>query len=407
MSKKRSGIRHRQVTQLEPSRRASTIAAVFGFLLFGALAAAVFLYRTPEWPDEWRFDPPPPDRWVLVAGGVLAGLALLCLLSAIVNGRRWRLARRIERWSNDPRLTAHLPAPEAIAPPSPPPSAVSVPPLTIDVVTARKLPKPRVDCRRVTSDANIFGRPPLRIAYLRLFENRPRTRTFVEGAWRELGRVYFLRSAGSVTPKEFKQLGRGGDVAGMFITSRQQLVAELERPERPPLGKGRHVFQDVGPSAVKVRDRYGCYPMTSLLCHGSFWKEAVDVLLERVDLVALDLSGLRERNEATRYELQRVIDRFPVERLVLLVDEQSNRKWLEVQIRDVWSRMTAGSPNAVGGPRRVLLAITDRMVRSQSTTTTSGPNGTTTTSGPVQVRLVARRKESRRLVAVAQDRIAS
>jgi hypothetical protein len=405
MSKKRPGLRHREVTQLEPSRGAATAGAVFGFLVFAALAAAVFGYRTSRWPEEWRFDPPPPDRWVLVAGGVLAGLSAICLIGVVVNGRRWRLGRRIERWSNDPRLAAHLPAPD-LSPPAPSPAG-PVPALTIDVVSARKLPKPSAGCRRVSVDANVCGRPPLRIAYLRLFENRPRTRTFVEGAWREFGRVYFLRSAGSVTPKEFKQLERTGDVRSMFITSRPQLVAELERPDRPPLPKGRHAFQDVGPATVRVRDRYGCYPMTSLLCHGSFWKEAVDVLLERVDLVALDLSGLRERNQATRYELQRVIDRVPVERLVLLIDEQSNRKWLEVQIRDVWTRMAAGSPNAAGTSRHVLLAITDHIVRSQSTTTHSGPNGTTTTSGPVQVRLVARRKDSRRLVAMAQDRIAS
>jgi hypothetical protein len=148
--------------------------------------------------------------------------------------------------------------------------------------------------------------------------------------------------------------------------------------------------------------------MTALLCHGSFWKEAVDVLLEWVDLVALDLSGLRPQNEATRYELQRVLDRFPVERIVLLVDEQSNRRWLETQIQDAWSRMAPGSPNAVGHPRRVLVAITDRIVRTQSTTTSTGPTGqTTTTTGPVQVRLVARRADSRRLVAMAQERISA
>jgi hypothetical protein len=394
------------VTQLEPSRRAATVGALFGLLVFGVLAGAVLAYRTDQWPEEWRLDNPPPDGVVLIAAGVLGLFALLCLISAMVNGRRWRLARRIERWSNDPQLAACLPPSE---PPAPTPLAAVAPPrLDIDVVQARKLPKPAAGRRRVTAQANVYGAAPLRIAYLRLFENRPRTRTFVEGAWREFGRVYLLRSASSVTPKEFRELKRRANVADIFITSRAQLVRELGASERPPLGKGRHAFRDIGPSTLRVRDRYGCYPMTALLCHGSFWKEAVDVLLEWVDLVALDLSGLRPQNEATRYELQRVLDRFPVERIVLLVDEQSNRRWLETQIQDAWSRMAPGSPNAVGHPRRVLVAITDRIVRTQSTTTSTGPTGqTTTTTGPVQVRLVARRADSRRLVAMAQERISA
>jgi hypothetical protein len=405
MSGKRPGLRHGEVTHLEPSRRAATVGALLGLVVFGALATAALGYRTDRWPDEWRLPSPPPDRFVLIAAAVLGAFALLCLISVVVNGRRWRLAHRIERWSNDPRLAACLP-PAELSPPAL--VATVVPPrLDVDVVLARKLPKPRTGPRRVSAEANIYGAAPLRIAYLRLFENRPRTRTFVEGAWREFGRVYLLRSAGSVTPKEFRAM-KHGDVAGMFVTSRPQLLAALAGSERPPLGKGRHAFRDIGPTTLRVRDRYGCYPMTALLCHGSFWKEAVDVLLDWVDLVALDLSGLRPQNQATRYELQRVVDRFPIERLVLLADEQSNQRWLQAQIQDIWSRMAPGSPNAVGPPRRVVLAITDRIVRMQSTTTSTGPNGQmVTTQGPVQVRLVAKRADTRRLVAMAQQRLSA
>jgi len=409
VSSRRPGARHQRVTHLEPSRRAAAVGAGFGVLVFGAAAAAVGLYRTESWPVEWRLDEPPPDRVLVIAAAVLGALALLCLVGVVVNGRRWRLARRVERWSNDPALVAHLP-PADEPPPAPP--AIQVPPLSIEHVRDRKLPKPPGRRRRVTPDANVYGAPPMRIAYLRLFENRPRTRTFVESAWREFGHVYFLRSAGSVTPREFREITRAGGRADMFITSRAQLEQALGRSGAGALGKGRHAFREVGPTTLRVRDRYGCYPMTALLCHGSFWRDAVDVLLEHVDLVALDLSGLRPENEATRYELQRVLDRFPVRRIVLLVDEHSNRAWLDALIRDSWSRMAASSPNATPGARTLLVATTDRIVRQQSsqTRTTVGPSGgvtTTTTQGPVRVRLVANRAATRRLVATAQQRAAA
>jgi hypothetical protein len=46
----------------------------------------------------------------------------------------------------------------------------------------------------------VVGRPPLHIVYLRVFENGACARIFVQGAWREFGYVYLLRSAASVGP---------------------------------------------------------------------------------------------------------------------------------------------------------------------------------------------------------------
>ena len=51
------------------------------------------------------------------------------------------------------------------------------------------------------------------------------------------------------------------------------------------------------------------------MCHDAIWKRAVDVLLARVDVVVLDLSGYHREHVGTGYELQRVVDRFPIERV--------------------------------------------------------------------------------------------
>jgi hypothetical protein len=107
---------------------------------------------------------------------------------------------------------------------------------------------------------------------------------------------------------------------------------------------------------VEVEDEYGSYPVYAPLCHETFWKVAIDVLLDRADVVVLDLSGYHWDNLGTGYELQRVIDRFPIERTVLLADPtHTDRQFLEAQIQRAWSQMAAGSLNAGTQARRVIV----------------------------------------------------
>ena len=81
------------------------------------------------------------------------------------------------------------------------------------------------------------------------------------------------------------------------------------------------------------------------MCHGGFWKRAVDLLLARVDVVVLDLSGYHREHAGTGYELQRVIDRFPIGRAVMLASGASDERFLRAQVLAAWSQMAAGSPN--------------------------------------------------------------
>jgi hypothetical protein len=105
---------------------------------------------------------------------------------------------------------------------------------------------------------------------------------------------------------------------------------------------------------VKVSDRYGSDPVR--LCHETFWKSAVDVLLERADLVIIDLHGYHWNNTGTAYELQRVIDRFPIERCVVLAADDSDTAFLDAQVRRAWSQMARGSPNEGTIAREVVMA---------------------------------------------------
>jgi hypothetical protein len=259
--------------------------------------------------------------------------------------RRWRLARRAEQLSRDRVLAGDELVEQATA------RASKIPPLEIQFAdphaTEGREPVP------VTAERNVFGRQPWNIVYLRLFANEAGLHAFLRGAWRECGYVHFVRDADSVSSDE---LEAAGDGAPLFINSRSRLLADLDRRPFEPLPGGTRELTGVAAETVTVEDRHGGYPVYAPLCHDSFWKIAVDVLLDRADVVLLDLSGYHWDNLGTGYELQRVIDRFPIDRALLLADpDHTDRPFLEAQIRRAWSQMAAGSPNAGAHPRQVIV----------------------------------------------------
>ncbi len=390
------GWSQRTVLHLEPKRAAATVGYVILTLIALVVMGAALLDRSTGWlKDRLPSGVEITNREVLIAAAVGGTLGLLFAVGALVNGRRWHMARVIERFSNDPKLAAYLPEDEPVN--HRPPAAV-VPALVVKVAKAKKLPKMRVRPRRVTSDRNVVGRKPLRIVFLRLFENQPRMRTFIEGAWREFGYVHLLRSAASVTRPEFRWAKTSGDASGLFVASGTRLESELAGRSTQPYRKGRYRWRSIGPRTIRVRDRYGSYPMCALLCHGTFWKAAVDRLLEEADLVVFDLSGMTERNVGTTYELQRVVDRFPVERVVFLADQRSKSAFLGSELTRAWRAMAEGSPNGGQGTRIALVVVTDYYARSGQ----AQQQGQSTQQ---QVKLVSRRRQTRRVASAAQDRV--
>jgi hypothetical protein len=275
--------------------------------------------------------------------------------------------------------------------------ATDLPRLEVVIPRLRDWVAPR-SLGRVTRDRNVTGHRPLRIAYLRVFDNGARATTFVQGAWREFGYVYGLRSAKAIDPRELRALRHGGG-RELIVSGDAALDAALAASPSSPLPPGRNKIRGVSTYVIPTRDRYGAYPMTMPLCHGAYWRRAVDRLLAMVDVVALDLSGIQEHNLSTAYEVQRVIDRVPVERVVFLADRRSSTEYIEELLRLAWTRMAADSPNASGERRGALFVPTDRFITPQ----TRNANGTVTQQ---RTRLMADRRESRKLCALLESRAA-
>jgi hypothetical protein len=347
------------------------------------------VYRAGDWPLSWWPRHLSSENLSFITY-VSLGLLVLSFPSAVYNGWRWYVGAQVERlsnWSNADALSL-------------PKRGLAQPPRQALNVRLYDAPRPRAirGLGPVDESRNVVGRPPLHLLYLRLFENQPRARTFMQGAWREFGYVYLLRSAMSVTQAEIKR-ARSAGLAALWVDSTPELSARIEQSLGKPISRGWRTFNDVSAYRIWARDRYGAYPVASLLCGGSYWRTAVDELLNRVDLVLLDLSGFRA-NEGTGYELQRVIDCFPIERVCFLVDPNSNRKYLIRDVQLAWQRMAAGSPNDSPRQHHVSMAKTDIV----ETTVTQDAHGNVTNT---QTRLKAQRRETRQLALQFQDYIAS
>ena len=327
---------------------ASGVALIGGCILSGLLAVGLITYgalalagRVPAVDDVNGDD----QSGTFVKWGALLLLFTLFLAYRV---RRWRVARTVERLSSDATIA---PQPEFDA----------------DVAARRSAEIPKLDVvfdgERASSRRAAMTRgdgrsanEPLHILYLRLFDNVAGTTRFVRGPWRRFGYIHLLRSAAQVDADELEAAEDSGSLASLFISTPEQLDAALARQ-----ATGRD--DEPRPEGLIKTWRWlrdperGSYPVRALLCHGSFWKAAVDLLLARMDLVVLDLAGYRPEHTGTRYELQRVIDRYPIDRVLLLAEPVSDRRFLTAQIRAAWAQMADGSPNAGTGSRPLFVAV--------------------------------------------------
>lgn len=325
----------------EPSRR-----TLVGVIALGVVGVAMVVYgvlalagRVPELRGEGDEEGSP---WLI-------GIGVFCIFGAVKARsvlRAQRAAREVEELSNRPLTRAptgapaHGPAADGtVRRPAP-----IVPRLAIQYVG-----EPQI-ARRANTDA------PLHMLYLRLFDNVAGTRRFVGGGWRRYGYVHVLQSADQVDADVLETAKDTGSVESLFIASDAELEDALRRQAT---GK----WDEPMPTGFRARWRWtfhperGKYPVRALLCHGSYWQRAVELLLVRMDLVVIDLTGYVPANAGTRFELQRAIDLCAVSTITLLATGSSDRRFLSAQINATWAQMADGSPNAGAGERTMTVVV--------------------------------------------------
>jgi hypothetical protein len=87
------------------------------------------------------------------------------------------------------------------------------------------------------------------------------------------------------------------------------------------------------------------FPVNSMQCSDTTWKEALQHLLRTADVVVMDLSSLSEKNRGIAHELGRLIDKIPLQHVVLLANDSTEMDVLTDILAQAWENMAADSPN--------------------------------------------------------------
>jgi len=154
--------------------------------------------------------------------------------------------------------------------------------------------------------------PPRTLLLLRVFGYTARTERLFDriGArWRLLGPVTMIAGpdviARTVDPGDYLRY-LTGRLAESFVTSRAELDARLAALDLQPDPDGRYRIND-------------------FCCRDDTWQATVIELMQRADVVIMDVRGLTAARRGCEFELRELGARLAPSRLVLVVDGQTDR----------------------------------------------------------------------------------
>ena len=147
--------------------------------------------------------------------------------------------------------------------------------------------------------------------------------------WQYAGSILMIAGPDLVTttvePHEFLDFLRGR-VGRQFVSSAQDLQRRLAVVDNAPDPDGR-------------------YRVNEFFCHNDTWQVAMEELAASAGAVLMDLRSFSAANRGCIFELSRLLDGIDLNRVVFLVDETTDRTFLEATIQSLWQNLRADSPN--------------------------------------------------------------
>ena len=148
--------------------------------------------------------------------------------------------------------------------------------------------------------------------------------------WRSVGPVQLLRGGGAL----------GG--LGTLMATITGRVGDLIEESADEVATRLAAFD-------YERDDSGRFNVNTILCGDETWQLALDHLLGTADVVQMDLAGFDDDNQGCAHELGLLVDRVPLDRVLLIVDDSTDLELLRRTLQDASDRMDARSPNCAGG----------------------------------------------------------
>jgi hypothetical protein len=155
-----------------------------------------------------------------------------------------------------------------------------------------------------------------RLLLLRVFGYRARTeRLFdrVGARWRLFGPVLMIAapdvSSRTINPGDYLRW-LTGQIDELFVTSASDLQEKINLLD-------------------SCADPDGRYRVNAFCCRENAWQATVVELMQHADTVIMDARGLTGSRLGTQFELQRLAQAYPLQRLVLVVDSTTDRGILQ------------------------------------------------------------------------------
>jgi hypothetical protein len=189
-----------------------------------------------------------------------------------------------------------------------------------------------VALRRFVRTANVSGSALL---FLRVFKPSKRSEGFTDrffAYWRFAGPVWMIA---------------GPDLAGAYMEP-NEFFAYLRGHLR------KHFIADPGEFTTRVegldnaRDPDGRFRINELYCTDDTWRPAVLRMIEKAGVVLLDLREYSKERAGTRYELTELLRRAPLNKVILLIDANSDVSYLTDEINSIWLQVATFRDSHVG-----------------------------------------------------------
>ena len=178
---------------------------------------------------------------------------------------------------------------------------------------------------------------------LRVFKPSARSEAFTDrflARWRFAGPTWMIAgpdlAGGHLEPDEFFAFLRGR-LREHFIVDPAEIAPRLQALD-------------------SARDPDGRCRVHELFCSNATWRETVLALMDRAGAVLLDLREYHPGRLGTRFELEAVLQRVPLRRLVVLVAAGDDPAVVEAEVRDAW-RLVDPRGRSDGSPRLTVLSV--------------------------------------------------
>jgi hypothetical protein len=147
--------------------------------------------------------------------------------------------------------------------------------------------------------------------------------------WLHTGNIGLIAGPDLVTatvePHEFLDfLGRR--LSRWFVRDEADLRARMSQIDPGPDLDGRHRVNE-------------------FFCHADTWQMTVTTLAAESRAVMMDLRSFSPANQGCRYELQELLRRVPLSKVLLVIDAATDRRFLEQTLQRLWAGVDAASPN--------------------------------------------------------------